>query len=271
MPIPIKGTISGSSAATVLGQNQYESIFTIWQKIMEDLNPGFNKSKGYELPAIFEGNASTRFGSAFEDSNLFITEGKLNADINDREKVFEDNENIFKMSCHVDGVTDSNTLISFRLPNGEYITLDSKEVLFEGKTTSSMSFRNKWGDPGTDKIPANYQIQIQHNMMLTGLKECIVAVLVFPETPESWEKMGWTIIEDDFNNFKIVKYNGSDEICKIDPITWANVLSQMGYHHLYYIKRNDELIDIMKRHYQEWWENYVITKKPPKPMNLEDF
>lgn len=253
MPKPINGTISGSRAATILGLNQWETSFSVWQKIMEELAPGFNKKMGYEFP-IFEESAAVRFGNAFEDANISITEGKLSSKIFNREKVYEfetagNPELPLLLSCHIDGELSGSTL-------------------FEGKTTSIMSWKNKWGDPGTDKIPANYQIQVQHNMMLSGLKECVVAVLVFPETPEKWESMGWES-RDCGVGYRLSHPNNSVGNI-INPNDWASVLSQMGYHHLYYIKRNDELIKLMQQKYQEFWTDFVITKKPPKPMNLDD-
>jgi putative phage-type endonuclease len=35
-----------------------------------------------------------------------------------------------------------------------------------------------WGEPGTDEVPDDYAIQVQHGMAVTGLQRCDVAVLI---------------------------------------------------------------------------------------------
>jgi predicted phage-related endonuclease len=60
------------------------------------------------------------------------------------------------MLCHPDGVTDDGRL-------------------FEAKNTRSA---DGWGEPGTDEIPAEYVVQVQHNMAVTGLEVADVAVLI---------------------------------------------------------------------------------------------
>jgi predicted phage-related endonuclease len=66
------------------------------------------------------------------------------------------------ITCHIDGMYE-----------------DIVPVLHEGKTTSSYTFREKWGEPGTNMVPREYFIQVQHQMMLTNTKKAIVSVLVF--------------------------------------------------------------------------------------------
>lgn len=50
------------------------------------------------------------------------------------------------MLCHPDGITDDGRL-------------------YEGKTTR---FADGWGEPGTDEVPDDYLLQVQHNMLVTG-------------------------------------------------------------------------------------------------------
>jgi hypothetical protein len=280
MPKPIKATISGSGAATVLGFNPYQTPLEFWQNIMEQLHPGFNEEHNYTLP-IFEGNASTRWGHAFEDACTELTAQKIESKITDQEKTFTKTVNGVSLSCHVDGLIDvfwpPKTPVLEKLKIADTLELTKhRKTLYEGKTTTPYAFK-MWGEPGTDKIPRHVMCQVQHNMYLTGAKKAVVSVLVFPEHPEKWEDMGWQVCEPDSirKSYDIYTYGntngteyGSGEY--INPINWATTLSQMGYHHLYYIDRNDELINEMLKKYKEFWDKYVLTKTPPKPMNLDD-
>jgi putative phage-type endonuclease len=47
--------------------------------------------------------------------------------------------------------------------------------LIEIKTTRTSE---GWGEPGTDDVPDDYAIQVQHGMAVTGLQRCDVAVLI---------------------------------------------------------------------------------------------
>lgn len=44
--------------------------------------------------------------------------------------------------------------------------------------TSSERMADKWGQPGTDEIPDNVQVQVQHEMAVSGLEVTDVAVLI---------------------------------------------------------------------------------------------
>jgi putative phage-type endonuclease len=46
----------------------------------------------------------------------------------------------------------------------------------EAKTTGS---GEEWGEPGSDQVPDAYQIQAQHQMIVSGLREIIMPVAVF--------------------------------------------------------------------------------------------
>lgn len=242
MSIPIK--ISGSRSAAVLGLSQYSTPVSVWLEIM---GREFCEKNNYEFP-IFEGNAATIWGTAFEGAIIELTEQKTDKKITDREKFFEKDY----LTCHVDGIID--------------------DCLYEAKTTSVMTFRDSWGEPGTDKIPIDYMLQVQHNMLLSGLDKCILSVLVFPRRVEEWEEMGWEIydnsdnFQDDYSisNFK----DGNDSICF--PIAWARVLDQMGYFHQYEIRANPELHALMLQKYSTFWTDHVLTGTPPVPMSVDD-
>ena len=56
----------------------------------------------------------------------------------------------------------------------DYRVLGHAEQLVECKTQSS---RVGWGDDGSDDIPVHYWIQCQHEMLVTGARQCHVPVL----------------------------------------------------------------------------------------------
>jgi len=237
---PVK--ISGSRAAAVLNMSPYQTPVQVWMSIMEEVEPGFCADHNYQYEP-FEGNVSTRWGSAFESAIIELTENKLNIKITDREKLFIQDI----VSCHVDGIIKGDTL-------------------FEGKTTTAFSFRDEWGEPGTDRIPVSYQIQVQNNLMVTGLQSCILSVLVFPRRVEEWEEMGIVPRLIEKNIWRIERPNGN----LFDPREWASVLDDMGYFHQYEIHPHPELQALMLQHYREFWEGHVLTGTPPEIKSFED-
>lgn len=250
--------ISASRGASILGLSQWASPFETWQRIMEERFPandkctpkwpGYNAAHGYTLPPDAD-SAAIRWGLAFEDAICELDEEVLGEKILDREMFFSyplfDNPVV---TCHIDG----------RLASG---------VLVENKTTTAMSYREKWGDEGTDRIPQNYQIQCQQQLLCTGAAEVIVSVLVFPEMPEAWEKMGWYVGHD---GPKWWLHNDALKIGCVDPMIWARALSQMGYFHQYRVKANLSAQAAMLAAYREWWETYVIGETPPAPRDYAD-
>jgi len=220
----------------------YKTPVQVWMSIMEEVEPGFCADHNYQYEP-FEGNVSTRWGSAFESAIIELTENKLNIKITDREKLFIQDI----VSCHVDGIIKGDTL-------------------FEGKTTTAFSFRDEWGEPGTDRIPVSYQIQVQNNLMVTGLQSCILSVLVFPRRVEEWEEMGIVPRLIEKNIWRIERPNGN----LFDPREWASVLDDMGYFHQYEIHPHPELQALMLQHYREFWEGHVLTGTPPEIKSFED-
>lgn len=47
--------------------------------------------------------------------------------------------------------------------------------IYEGKTARS---GDEWGEPGTDEVPRDYLLQVQHAMFVTGLRVADIAVLI---------------------------------------------------------------------------------------------
>jgi len=262
--------ISASRGAAVLGLSEYQTPFSVWQLLMEEREPGWNAAHGYALPPEPD-NAAIRFGTAFEDAVVELAERAQGKQIMDRELFYSVNghpsDSFFErrkgyelanyITCHIDG---------------RYLIQD-KHTLHEGKTTSSFAFHKSWGTPGTDRVPQAYQVQVQHQMLCTGADEAIVSVLVFPETPDKWEAMGWTPIKSKDNFRWIIEYFGEHIKgfpLNIKPINWAAVLADMGYFHQYPVRANPEAQRLMVEKYSEFWHNNVLAGKPPEPRSYED-
>jgi hypothetical protein len=241
--------ISGSRAAGILGLSPWATPFEVWQDIMEARTPGFNEAQKFDY-VKFEGNVATRWGHAFEDAiiGLAVMKGyNGNHHITDQERVFS-LEELPYVTCHIDGMYQFNP-----------------RVLHEGKTTTMFGFNEKWGEPGTDRIPIEYQIQAQHQMLCTGAKEVIVSVLVFPKRPDDFEN-DWIMPFEKNGSYFIALPEGETVPAKI----WAAVLDQMGFFHQYTIKADPDLHAMMIEAYKEWWQNHVMGVIPPDPKTYTD-
>jgi putative phage-type endonuclease len=62
----------------------------------------------------------------------------------------------------------------FALVNLDGIVIN-RDRIFEAKTARS---GDGWGEPGTDEVPAEYLLQAQHGMAITGLPATDIAVLI---------------------------------------------------------------------------------------------
>jgi predicted phage-related endonuclease len=256
MPKPIN--ISASRGAAILGLSKWSTPVNIWLQIMESRYPGFCQENNYEYPE-FEETAQIRWGKAFEDAIVELAELKQNMKIIDREKLYSNDyvnlvNGVSKLdpmvTCHVDGWYDYYS-----------------EPLHEGKTTSVFYYRDNFGEPGTDQVPIEYQIQGQHQMICTGAEKVILSVLVFPRRVDEWEEMGWEVINDEDYGY-MMELNKNNNPHHMEY--WARILDQMGYFHQYEIKKHDELQKLMISHYSEWWEKHVINKIPPEPKSYDD-
>ena len=240
--------ISGSRAAAILGMSKYTTPFAVWQQIMETLKPGFNAERGYILEP-FEGNASTRFGLSFESSVIELTEAATGKAITDREGEYYI-DGAVPITCHIDG--------RFSNPH-----------IFEGKTVYSRGFDKFWGESGTDRIPVEYQCQVQNNMMVTGAESCTVGALVFPRSPQEWEDEGWRAYTDvnqlTHEDMSILHLTHEDKTIKtVKPIEWAESLAEMGYFHTYEIQAKPDTHKLLKEMYADFWNKYVLTETPPE-------
>jgi hypothetical protein len=235
----------------------WSTPFQVWQDIMEGLHPkkgdkGFNHCNGYDYTP-FEGNAATRWGLAFEDAIVKLAEERYSGgehSIIGREDAFSHADADY-VTCHIDG----------------FHSVPTNFILHEGKTANAFGFKDKWGEPGSDRIPQEYQIQVQHQMLCTGADECIVSVLVFPKRPEEWEEMGITVGTVNEKHGQLIR---QADATYVPVMWWAYSLAQMGFFHQYTIKADHDLHALMLDKYKEWWTRHVQGAKPPEPQDYAD-
>ena len=239
--------VSGSRIAAILGLSDYQSPFEVAQALKEECYPGYAAAHGMTLPPPVD-NAAIRFGTAFEDAIVSLSEKATGMPIACREQSYERDF----LTCHIDG------LYMHDMP-GEI-------TLYEGKSTTVHSFHDAWGDPGTDRVPQGYQCQAQHNMALSGCERCRLSVLVFPRRPEEWEAEGW-----------IAAHIGSpkewwltNEKQEARPISWARTLAEMGFFHLYDIAINRDAVRLMHEAAAHFWAHYVVGAELPDPRTYDD-
>jgi hypothetical protein len=269
--------ISASRGAAILGLSEYSTQFEVWQRICEERRPGFNASRGYVLPEDPD-NAAIRWGSAFENAVTKLAQARMGGcKIEDREVFWSVNglgdEPFFQrqsgehmpnyITCHIDGrYSDS----SEDFPAG---------TLHEGKTTGLFNYHDNWGEPGTNRIPQIYQVQVQHQMLCTGAAEAIVSVLVFPRRPEEWEEEG--IKPDHYgwgDNPPWCLWRGTDSDFHPQMVatcqSWARVLAEMGLFHQYPVAASPTLQRQLVATYRDFWHTYVLAEKEPELATYED-
>lgn len=254
------GLYSASGVSAILGLNQYKTPVHAWQEIMEKLEPGFNGKMGYKLP-VFEESAAIRWGLAFEDAVIRLAEERENSEIIHREKAFDIGFGDFSLTCHIDGQFKKFS--------------DGLAVLHEGKTTNTRAFyqikdeKKRWGDPGTDECPEEYQIQAAVQRICTGAELVKLSVLVFPNPQQEYEDLGW-IVQEDGIIYKETKEFGIDDGVCIDKKEWCDVLNEMGNFHEYHLPTNEPLEKIIIEKIQQFDRDFVQTKIPPTPKNYDD-
>lgn len=256
--------ISASRGASILtyyderldarqSMSKWKTPVQTWLEIKESRDPGFCARNKYELP-VFEENAAIRWGWAFESAIIKLAEHKQDNIIRSREKFYK--YVLFNfITCHIDG--------SYRQANKKPFTLH------EGKTTNYFTWRDTFGDIGTDRVPIEYQIQCQHQMICAYAEKVILSVLVWPKRVDEWEEMGWIIEKNNkgyfLNNKIFTEKTGLDK-----PVKWARVLNKMGYFHQYEIKADPELQKRMIADYTEWWERFILGDEVPEPTHYKD-
>jgi len=247
MPKPIN--ISASRGAAILGLSKWRTPVQVWLEIMEGRQPGFCEKNKFLLPE-FEYTSAMKWGHAFESAIIELAEGKRGDTIAAREhfSFYGKTGEHGYITCHIDGAYSS-----------------SMGTLHEGKTTSIMYYRDNFGEPGTDQVPIEYQIQCQHQMICTGAEKVILSVLVFPKRVEEWEEMGIEPVEMIGGQYRF-----SGEFQTYSILQWAHVLNQMGYFHQYEINAHPELQQQMIKAYTEFWNENVLKEMPPEPKSYDD-
>lgn len=255
MPTPIN--ISASRGAAILGLSKWSTPVQVWLQIMESHEPGFCAKNKYELP-IIEYNTAMKWGHAFESAIIELAEMKTGIKITNREKFYESGlleseYDGYPLTCHIDGCYENFT------------------DLHEGKTTSEFYYRENFGEPGTDRVPIEYQIQCQHQMICTGAEKVILSVLVFPKRPEEWEEMGYYAEHDEaLADMRICFFKDNKFQYRFNPMRWALSLSEMGYFHQYEIKSNSELQGLMLEKYSKFWNENILGGKVPEIQDYQD-
>ena len=247
MPTPLN--ISGSRSAAILGMSNYQTPLQVWLQIMESREPGFCEKHNYKLPE-FEYNSAMKWGHAFESAVIELAEERTGYKIHNREKFYNSVEDY--ITCHIDG---------------QY----AHDELHEGKTTSAQYFYSAFGEPGTDRVPVEYQLQCQHQMICTGAEKVILSVLVFPKRVEEWENAGYHAMhEESIGNMNICYFKDEKFEARFEAIRWARPLAEMGYFHQYTIHAHADLQKLMLEAYADFWNNHVLTGTPPEPKNYDD-
>lgn len=237
--------ISATRGSAILGLNKWKTTVLAWQEIMEKRQPGFNAARGYTLPEPEEKSVFA-WGKAFETAVFDLADERSPLDESSREQLYQ----------------SGSEPVAFGFIDARY----EDGALAEIKTTNVRSFYQSWGEPGTDRIPQEYQVQVQHLMMITGASECCVSVLVFPRPIDEWEAMGWEMCEDGVDSAMFHAEQGWHSY----PRDWAEYLEMMGYFHQYIVPADPALHEMMREKYAEFWAKYVLTAKEPPCADYED-
>jgi hypothetical protein len=251
--------ISATRASAILGLNNWKTPLQAWQEIQEKIKPGFNAEKGFILPDFQEGPA-LRFGKAFEKAVIKLAEDKQKQEIGDQEKLCSD----------IEIVPGNYPIIppAFCYIDGRY-NRENPQVLHEGKTTNSRTHRMKWGEPGSDRIPQEVQVQVQHQMLCTGADEVIVSLLVFPKPQNVMEDEGWSVHFDNLNDVYYLSRQ-EPEYLSVNPVSWSKSLDQMGYFHQYKVESKPDVQKLLRELYDDFWNRYVLTQIAPEEVDYSD-
>ncbi|NIP56108.1 hypothetical protein GWN42_31215 [candidate division KSB1 bacterium] len=241
--MPESINISASRGAAILGLSKYRTPVEVWLEIMEQHKPGFCESNGFVKPER-QYNAAMQYGHAFEDAIVGLYESETGLVVHDREIFYQHVDYIY-ITTHIDGYAGRNDTLD-ALHTGF-----SDNRLYEAKTANIRAWRESWGEPGTDEIPADYMVQVLHQMICTGYEEADIAVLILPEN-QDW-----------------LAENARD-MSQIDPGSIARALADLGFFKIYTVKKNERLQSRMIEAYREFWETNILGENPPEPQKYDD-
>lgn len=142
-----KQGIGGSDAAAAIGVDQYRSPHALW---LEKTGQSEN----------FEGNWYTDRGLALEPVIRKHYSEKFGREVRVPEHILQHPEHKF-MLCSLDGFSDDGRIAEFK---------------------TATHYRG-WGVDGTDQIPHNYLVQVQHNLAVTGAQFADVGVSIAGNIP----------------------------------------------------------------------------------------
>lgn len=276
---------SASVIAALLRLSPYVTQFHAWQKIMEFLKPGFNAEKGYILPE-FPDNAPIRWGNAFESPIIKLAEEKFNSEIINRENLYVHHvSDELKLSCHIDGQFSNTALIHEGKTTWNRAFYSIKGEDYDDET-GEIEFKRRWGEPGTDEVPEEYQIQCAVQRICTGAELVKLSVLVFPKSTQEFEELGWKITDREKEGFTVIeneKTIRTEESKSIKGFTretigvnwvntmyWAHVFAQIGNFHTYNLPTNKTLESLIIEKIQEFDSQYVKTELPPPATDYAD-
>jgi putative phage-type endonuclease len=172
--------IGGSDVAKICGLSKFGKLEDIWrQKINREFTESFQSEAAYwgnVLEPVVRNEMSSRLGLEIIKSDE-ILQSKLYS----------------FMLANLDGIIDDPFL---------------GKCIFEAKT-SSYSRKKEWAD---NNIPKEYLLQIQHYMIVTGFKNCYIAVLI------GGNCYRWQLIEYDSELAGL--------IIKVENEFWKCVVSQ---------------------------------------------
>ena len=135
--------IGSSKAAPAIGLSRWQNPFECWLELTGQTAP-------------FEGNERTKWGLILEPVVRQEYAERTGRIVRlDPAATFWHPKHAFAYG-HPDGITDDKRL-------------------YEGKTSRHS---DEWGEPGSDQIPQEYMVQVQHMMACAGLEVCDVAVLI---------------------------------------------------------------------------------------------
>ena len=238
--------ISASRGASVLGLSKYSTPLEAWIKIMHDRDPARLSALGFELPERVS-SPPMLWGLAFEQAVVELSQLRRLEVIEDQERFYTHDKFDF-VTCHIDG------------------RYDTSHALHEGKTTNIRTFRDSWGEPGTDHVPGDYQIQCQHQMACSGAERVVVSVLVFPVMVTDFEGGGVTVEQSEDGAWCVHLPDG----LIMPPGRWARTLAEMGFFHQYEIERNETLISEMLERYDDFWNAHILGETPPPSKKYDD-
>ncbi len=265
---------SASRVSAIIDLNPYKTPVHAYQEIKEEQEPGFNARMGYTLPEPPD-NAAIRWGHAFEDAIIKLAEEREGRQIQFKEKYYSKKYKNVELTCHIDGGFNNDLWFKPEDYNNLPCSFDT-DVIHEGKTTNVRAYHNikddkcRWGEPGTDQVPEEYQVQTAVQRICTGAELVKLSVLVFPKVVDEWEAEGW-LVNENGQLFKAnMKTGPHGKFEHVSPYDWAQPLAQMGYFHTYNLPSHPALEKAIIEAVQIFDANNVKPGIPPEARDYDD-